>query len=256
MIADSKQILDLQPLHGKSALITGGAARLGAVSTRYLHAAGAHVIVHYRNSASRAQTLQQSLEALRSDSASIVQGNLLEPATIPKLLESALQASGRLDILVNNASTYYPTPMDEATGEQWDDLFGTNAKAAFFLSQAASDELRRNHGCIINMVDIHARRPKKDFPIYSMAKAANAMMVKSLAKELAPEVRVNGVDPGAILWPDGTLGEQAKLNTLPHIPLARTGRPEDIAQTVLFLATSNYISGQIIAVDGGRTTNQ
>jgi len=249
-------MLDTQPLQGKTALITGGATRLGAMSARYLHAAGAHVIIHYRKSAPRAQVLQQSLNDLRPDSASIVQGDLLDFSAIPELLKNALQATGRLDILVNNASTYYPTPVDEATHSQWDDLFGTNAKAPFFLSLAAADELRRNHGCIINMVDIHARRPNKEFPIYSMAKAANSMMVQSLAKELAPEVRVNGVAPGAILWPEGELGDSAKLNTLPRIPLARTGRPEDIAQTVLFLATSDYISGQIIAVDGGRTTHQ
>lgn len=249
-------MLDPQPLRGKTALVTGGAARLGAMSARYLHAAGAHVIIHYRNSASQAQALQQSLNDLRPHSASIVQGDLLEFAAIPQLLKIALQATGRLDILLNNASTYYPTPVDEATEAQWDDLFGTNAKAPFFLSLAAADELTKNHGCIINMVDIHAQRPNKDFPIYSMAKAAKAMMVQSLAKELAPEVRVNGVAPGAILWPAGELGESAKLDTLPRIPLARAGKPEDIAQTVLFLATSDYISGQIIAVDGGRTTYQ
>lgn len=249
-------MLDSQPLQGKTALITGGAARLGAMSARYLHAAGAHVIIHYRNSASQAQELRQSLEDSRPGSASVVQGDLLDFAALPELLENTLQATGQLDILVNNASTYYPTPMDEATESQWDDLFGINAKAPFFLSQAAAAELRRRQGCIINMVDIHAQRPNKDFPIYSMAKAAKAMMVQSLAKELAPEVRVNGVAPGAILWPEGELGESAKLNTLPRIPLARAGRPEDIAQTVLFLATSDYISGQIIAVDGGRTTYQ
>lgn len=249
-------MLDSQPLRGKTALITGAAARLGAMSARYLQAAGAHVVIHYRNSASRAEELVQSLEDLRPGSASLVQGDLLDFALLPALLEKALQTTGRLDILVNNASTYYPTPLDETTESQWDDLFGINAKAPFFLSLAAADKLRQRKGCIINMVDIHAQRPNKGFPVYSMAKAANAMMVQSLAKELAPEVRVNGVAPGAILWPEGELGETAKLDTLPRIPLARAGRPEDIAHTLLFLATSDYISGQIIAVDGGRTTNQ
>ena len=249
-------MLDSQPLRGKTALITGAAARLGAMSARYLHAAGAHVVIHYRNSASRAEELVNSLIDLRPDSASLVQGDLLNISTLPRLIEEALQASGRLDILVNNASTYYPTPLDAATEIQWDDLFGINAKAPFFLSLAAAAELKRRQGCIINMVDIHAQRPNKDFPIYSMAKAAKAMMVQSLAKELAPEVRVNGVAPGAILWPEGELGEIAKQDTLPRIPLARAGKPEDIAHTVLFLATSDYISGQIIAVDGGRTTRQ
>ena len=249
-------MLKSQPLDGKTALITGAAARLGAISARFLHAAGAHVVIHYRNSASRAEALQQSLEELRPGSASVVQADLLHFSSLPELVEKALQPTGRLDILVNNASTYYPTPINEANESQWDDLFGTNAKAPFFLSLAVAHELRRNQGCIINMVDIHAQRPNKNFPIYSMAKAANAMMVQSLAKELAPEIRVNGVAPGAILWPEGELGETAKLDTLPRIPLARAGRPEDIAQTVLFLATSDYISGQIIAVDGGRSTFQ
>lgn len=249
-------MLDSQPLEGKTALITGGAARLGAMSARYLHAAGAHVIIHYRNSASQALELRQSLEDLRPNSASVVQGDLLDFKALPKLLENSLQATGQLDILVNNASSYYPTPLSEATEGQWDELFGINAKAPFFLSLAAAAELRRRHGCIINMVDIHAQRPNKDYPIYSMAKAAKAMMVQSLAKELAPEVRVNGVAPGAILWPEGEAGESAELKALPRIPLGRAGSPEDIAHTVLFLATSNYISGQIIAVDGGRTTFQ
>jgi pteridine reductase len=249
-------MLNSQPLQGKTALITGAAARLGAMSARYLHAAGAHVVIHYRNSASKAEELLGSLNNLRPDSASMVQADLLNIASLPQLVAESRQASGRLDILVNNASTYYPTPLDEVTESQWDDLFGINAKAPFFLALAAAAELKLHHGCIINMVDIHAQRPNKDFPIYSMAKAAKAMMVQSLAKELAPEIRVNGIAPGAILWPEGELGEVAKLSTLPRIPLARAGKPEDIAHAVLFLATSDYISGQIIAVDGWRTTYQ
>ena len=146
--------------------------------------------------------------------------------------------------------------MESATEAQWDSLFGVNAKAPFFLSKAAAPALRKTLGCIVNMVDIHAERPNPGYPIYSMAKAANAMMVKALARELAPEIRVNGIAPGAILWPEGEEGEKSKHHALPRIPLARAGRPENIARTVLFLATTEYITGQIIAVDGGRSIQQ
>ena len=249
-------MLPSQPLSGKTALITGGAARLGAMSARYLHAAGAHVVIHYRSSVDDAEVLQQSLLEIRPDSASLVQADLLDFPALPALVESALSATGRLDILLNNASTYYPTPVESADDRQWEDLFGTNAKAPFFLSKAAAPALRKHGGCIINMIDIHAERPNKGYPIYSMAKAAKAMMVQALARELAPEIRVNGVAPGAILWPEGHLGEEAEMASLPRIPLGRPGRPEDIADTVLFLATSDYITGQVIAVDGGRTAQQ
>jgi len=249
-------MLDPHPLQGKTALVTGGAARLGAMSVRFLHAAGAHVIVHYRNSADAAQALAAELEALRPHSVTLVQGDLLDLAKLPRLVEEALAATGRLDILLNNASNYFPTPLESATEEQWESLFGVNAKAPFFLSRAAAPALRAHGGCIINMVDIHAERPNPGYPIYSMAKAANAMMVKALARELAPEVRVNGVAPGAILWPEGPEGETAKTKSLPRIPLARAGRPENIARTVLFLAEAEYITGQIIAVDGGRSIQQ
>ena len=194
-----------QPLAGKTALITGAGARLGAMSTRYLHAAGAHVVIHYRSSVDDAQSLQQSLLEQRPDSASLVQADLLDFSNLPRIIEQTMDATGRLDILLNNASTYYPTPVESASEHQWDDLFGTNAKAPFFLSRAAAPALREQNGCIINMIDIHAERPNKNYPIYSMAKAAKAMMVQALARELAPEIRVNGVAPGAILWPEGHL---------------------------------------------------
>ena len=249
-------MLEPHPLKGKTALITGGAARLGAMSTRFLHAAGAHVIVHYRSSSAEAEALQAELEAQRPGSVTLVQGDLLDFGYLSRLVEECLQASGQLDILLNNASNYFPTPVESATEAQWDSLFGVNAKAPFFLSKEAAPALRESMGCIVNMVDIHAERPNPGYPIYSMAKAANAMMVKALARELAPEVRVNGVAPGAILWPEGEAGEKSKHHALPRIPLARAGRPENIARTVLFLATSEYITGQIIAVDGGRSIQQ
>lgn len=249
-------MLDPQPLQNKTALITGGGARLGAMSARFLHTAGAHVIIHYRNSTDNAKALQDELNDKRTDSVSLIQGDLLDFSCLSRLVDECLQATGKLDILLNNASNFFPTPVDEATEQQWDSLFGVNAKAPFFLAKAAADALRETGGCIINMVDIHAERPHKNHPIYSMAKAANAMMVKSLARELAPEIRVNGVAPGAILWPEGVQGEASKQTSMPRIPLERAGRPENIARTVLFLATAEYITGQIIAVDGGRSVQQ
>ncbi|BAO44971.1 pteridine reductase [Thiolapillus brandeum] len=247
-------MLDHQPLRGKTALTTGGAARLGAMSTRFLHAAGANVIIHYRSSEDRARALRDELLRQRADSAFLLRGDLLDIDWLPELVQGCLDTTGRLDVLLNNASNFFPTPVDEATQAQWDSLFGVNAKAPFFLARAAAPALRENAGCIINMVDIHAERPHKNHPIYSMAKAANAMMVKALARELAPQIRVNGVAPGAILWPEGD--DQAKHQALPRIPLERAGRPENIARTVLFLATAEYITGQIIAVDGGRSVQQ
>ncbi|WP_305800115.1 pteridine reductase [Thiolapillus sp.] len=247
-------MLDPQPLQNKTVLITGGAARLGAMSARFLHAAGAHVIIHYRNSAEKAQALQAELQRSRPGSVSLVQGDLLDFPYLSRLVDDALEATGQLDILLNNASNFFPTPVDEVTEQQWDSLFGVNAKAPFFLAKEAASALRKSSGCIINMVDIHAERPHKNHPVYSMAKAANAMMVKSLARELAPQIRVNGVAPGAILWPEGNAN--AKHQSLPRIPLERAGRPENIARTVLFLATAEYITGQIIAVDGGRSVQQ
>lgn len=249
-------MLDPQPLKNKTVLITGGAARLGAMSARLLHAAGAHIIIHYRSSAEKAAALQEELLSSRPDSVSLVQGDLLDFSYLHQLVEDCLEATGKLDILLNNASNFFPTPVDEATEAQWDSLFGVNAKAPFFLAKEAANALRETSGCIINMVDIHAQRPHKNHPIYSMAKAANAMMVKSLARELAPEIRVNGVAPGAILWPEGKHGDTSKHQSLPRIPLERAGRPENIARTVLFLATAEYITGQIIAVDGGRSVQQ
>jgi len=249
-------MIDPHPLEGKTVLITGGAVRLGAMSARFLHAAGAHVVIHYRSSSAAAEALRDELEAARAGSVTLVQGDLLDFDALPRFVARAVEATGALDILLNNASNYFPTPLETVTEAQWESLFGVNAKAPFFLSREAAPHLRARGGCIINMVDIHAERPNPGYPVYSMAKAANAMMVKALARELAPHVRVNGVAPGAILWPEGETGEQSKAHALPRIPLGRAGTPEHIARTVLFLASTDYITGQIIAVDGGRSIQQ
>ena len=249
-----KQSEDLQ---GKTALITGAAARLGAATVRHLHAAGARVVIHYRRSSTAAEALRDELLSLRAESATTVQGDLLDPESWPRLVGHAVEFGGGLDILINNASSYYPTPVATATAAQWDDLFGSNARAPFFLAQAAAPELRRRHGCIVNMVDIHAERPNADHPIYCMAKAANAMMVKALARDLAPEVRVNGVAPGAALWPQDALADAERREILQRIPMQRAAGADQIAAAVMCMVTGpDYVTGQILAVDGGRSVQQ
>jgi pteridine reductase len=244
-------------LQGKTALITGGAARLGASIARHLHAAGARVVIHYRRSSGPAQALCDELLAARAASATTVRGDLIDPESWPHLVEVAIGFGGGLDILINNASSYYPTPVGEATTAQWDDLFGSNARAPFFLAQAAAAELRMRRGCIVNMVDIHADRPIADHPVYCMAKAANAMMVKALARDLAPEVRVNGIAPGAALWPEDAIADTEKQEILKRIPLQRAAGADQIAAAVMFMVTGpDYITGQILAVDGGRSVQQ
>ena len=241
-------------LSGRLALITGGAHRIGASIARLLHGAGMDLMLHYRRSRTAAEALQQELEAARPGSVRLVQADLLQTAALPELIRGCRDWRGRLDLLVNNASTFYATPVAEVTEAQWDDLMGTNLKAPFFLARAAADLLKVSGGAIVNLVDIHADRPKKGYPVYSMAKAGNAMMVKSLARELGPEIRVNGVAPGAILWPEEGLSATARETILSRTTLERAGTPGDIARTVLFLARdADYISGQIIAVDGGRS---
>jgi pteridine reductase len=250
-------LLPADALNGKTALVTGAAARIGAAICEALHAAGAHVVVHYRHSADRAQALADRLNAQRADSASLIQGDLCDMQRVPQLIDEVLTARGQLDILINNASSYYKTPIGTATQEQWDDLFGSNARAPFFLSQAAAPALGERHGCIVNLVDIHADRPNKEHPVYSMAKAANAMMVKSLARELAPRVRVNGVAPGAALWPEHYFDDEERREILKRIPLGRPAGAEQIVNAVMFMvAGSDYITGQILAVDGGRSIQQ
>ena len=246
-----------ETLVGKTALITGGAARLGATTARYLHAAGASVVIHYRRSAAPAEALREELNAQRADSAASVQGDLMDADSWPRLVQAAVALGGGLDVLINNASSYYPTPIGEATTEQWDDLFGSNARAPFFLAQTAAPALRKRNGCIVNMVDIYAERPNPGHPVYCMAKAANAMMVKALALDLAPEVRVNGVSPGAALWPEGFMADTEKRKILERVPMGRPTGPEQIAEAVMFMVTGpDDITGQIIAVDGGRSVQQ
>lgn len=243
-------------LAGKVALITGGARRVGAEIARTLHAHGMHLVIHYRSSKDDAHVLQAELEKHRPKSVSLVKGDLRKVAQLPGIVEEAVAAFGRLDALVNNASSFYPTPVGQATEEQWEDLIGTNLKAPFFLAQAAAPYLMKNHGCIVNIADIHGERPIKQYPIYSAAKAGLVMLTKSLARELAPEVRVNAIAPGTILWPEGEaeVNEVQKQEMLARIPLRRSGSPDDIARTALFLIRdAEYINGQVIAVCGGRT---
>ncbi len=245
------------PLIGQCALITGAAHRIGAAIARLLHRQGMDLLIHYRRSAVAAEGLRDELLAERDDSVRLVQADLHDLGSHPGLIEAALEFRGRLDLLVNNASSFYPTPLESADTEQWDDLIGSNLKAPFFLSLAAAPPLRPQRGCIVNLVDIHAERPLKGYPIYSIAKAGNAMLVKSLARELGPEIRVNGIAPGAILWPEQGLSGEEQANILERTALKRPGTPEDIARTLLFLLRdAPYITGQIIAVDGGRTLQQ
>jgi len=244
------------PLHGKTVLVTGGARRVGAAIGSRLHAAGANVMIHYRASASDARALAKSLNAMRADSAACVKGDLLDDKTPRVLVAACIAEFGRLDTLVNNASSFYPTPVGRMSERAWRDLIGANLKAPLFIAQAAAAELKKRRGCIINIVDIHAEFPLKDYVIYSIAKGGLAALTRSLARELAPAVRVNGVSPGPILWPDATIWKSAgtRKNIVDRTLLKRVGEPDDIARTVEFLMTgAPYITGQIIAVDGGRS---
>jgi len=241
-------------LSNKLALVTGAARRIGAAIVRGLHADGAAVAVHYRGSATEAEALVRELNGLRANSAAAFQLDLQDCDAMPQLIADVAAWGGSLDILVNNASRFYPTPPGDISGEQWDDIVGPNLKAPLFLSQAAIPELRRSRGVIINIVDIHGQRPLRNHAVYGAAKAGLAMLTRSLAKDLAPEIRVNGVSPGAILWPEDNMGDDAKESILQQIPLARSGDPDDIAGCVLYIARdAAYVTGQIIAVDGGRS---
>lgn len=245
----------MTPRHDRPvALVTGAARRVGAVIARTLHAAGFDLALHYRHSADAARALAGELEASRVDSVLPVPADLDDLAALPALVERVLTHYGRLDALVNNASAFFPTPVGTATPAQWNTLFASNAQAPFFLSQAALPALREAHGSIVNLIDIYAERPLAEHPLYCMAKAALAAMTRSLALDLAPAVRVNGVAPGAVLWPsDGKpCADQQVL--LARTPLQRAGSPEDVANTVLWLLRdAPFVTGQIIRVDGGRT---
>jgi pteridine reductase len=242
------------PLTGRCVLVTGGARRLGAAIGRRLHEAGANLVVHHHRSRAEADALIAELDERRRGSALAVAGDLHEVAHLPALVEAALERFGRLDVLVNNASTFYPTPVGTITPAQFDDLVGTNLRAPLFLSQAAAPALRTARGLILNMVDIHGRRPLRAHPVYSAAKAGLVMLTKSLARELGPEVRVNAIAPGPVLWPDRDLDEALKAEILAKTALKRTGSPEDIARAAYFFAVdAPYVTGQVIAVDGGRS---
>jgi pteridine reductase len=241
-------------VEGKVVLITGGAKRVGAAICRTLHAAGANLMLHYRASAGEARLLQAELNRTRVDSVALIQADLLEQKALPSLVEQTVQRFGHLDALVNNASSFYPSPVGEITSAVWDDLIGTNLRAPMFLSQAAAPALRKSQGAIVNIVDIHAERPLKNYVVYSVAKAGLAALTRSLARELAPEVRVNAVAPGPILWPeDSSFDEVSRQRIISHTLLKREGAPDDIAKAVLFLlAEATYVTGETIRVDGGR----
>lgn len=243
-------------MQNKVILITGGAKRVGAAICRRLHMRGANLMVHYRSSIGAAQALQNELNQQRTDSVALVQGDLLDQQQLIKLVEAAVQRFGRLDGLINNASSFFATPLGECSSDDWHDLIGSNLRAPLFLSQAAAPHLKQQHGCIVNIVDIHTERPLKEYVIYNAAKGGLQALTRSLAVEMAPEVRVNGVSPGPILWPEAGkwMNEAERQETIAGTLLKRCGEPDDIAKTVSFLmADAPYITGQIIAVDGGRS---
>lgn len=239
----------------KVVLITGGAKRVGASITRELHRQGANVMLHYHTSETEALALQAELNHIRPNSAAITQCNLLETDCLPALVAATLQAFGRLDALVNNASSYYPTELGTIQVEQWEDLMGSNLKAPLFLSQAAAEALQASSGCIVNITDMHIERPKKHYIVYSAAKAGLVSLTKSLAQDLAPKVRVNAVAPGPVLWPDSNqeFDEQYRQQVINQTLLKRTGEPDDIAKAVKFLVyDAPFVTGHVLAVDGGR----
>ena len=243
-----------ESLSGKVALVTGGARRVGAAIARRLHAAGANVLLHYRDSESDAAKLEAELNAARARSASRVKAELLAPIAPRALVSAAVQSFGRLDLVVNNASSFFPLELGAIEPSHWEELVGSNLRAPLFICQEAAPELAKHEGAIVNIVDIHAERPLKGYALYSIAKAGLAALTRSLAVELAPRVRVNGVAPGAIAWPEDNQFDPAERSRIiATTPLARTGSPQDIAQTVHFLAVAPFITGQIIAVDGGRS---
>ncbi len=241
-------------LAGKVALITGGARRVGAAIARRLHSLGMNLILHYRHSGDAAHALQSELQATRPDSVVLIQADLLYINKLNSLARSALNQWQRLDVLVNNASAFYPTPFGEVTEKDWETLINANLKAPFFLAQAAAPHLSANEGCIVNLADVHADRPLKEHSVYSISKAGVVMLTKSLARELGPRVRVNAVAPGAILWPENPMDDLSRQRIISATALKRQGQPEDIARAVEFLVRdAGYITGHVLTVDGGRT---
>ncbi len=245
-------------LQDKVILVTGGAKRVGAAISRLLHANGANLMIHYRSSAGEARALQAELNLQRPNSVAIIHADLLNMAVLPSLIQETVQHFGRLDVLVNNASSYYATEIGEIGESQWEDLVGSNLKAPLFLSQAAAPELRKHQGCIVNITDMHVERPKKGYIVYSVAKAGLVTLTKSLAHELAPDVRVNAVAPGPVMWPEANpqFDEVYRQRVISQTLLKRVGEPIDIAKAVRFLILdAPFITGQTIAVDGGRSLN-
>jgi len=235
------------------ALITGAAKRVGAQVARTLHGAGYALALHYRHSRGEMDELCAELEATRAGSTCAIAGELADIERLPQIVEQCIARFGRLDVLINNASAFYPTPIGTVTAQQWNELFASNAQAPFFLAQAAAPHLKTAQGCIVNMVDIYAERPLPRHPVYSMAKAALAMMTLSLAKELAPEVRVNAIAPGAVLWPESGKAYTDQQELIARTPLQRAGTPQDVATAMLFLVRdAKFTTGQILRVDGGR----
>jgi pteridine reductase len=241
-------------LSGQTALVTGAARRIGAQIARSLHAAGANVVIHCHRSVSEAQALASELDHARPDATTVVDCDLLDLAALPRLVDAARERFGALHLLINNASTFYPTPIGQIGPQHWDDLIGANLRAPLFLTQAATPLLKQAHGSVVNIVDIHGQRPLRDHVVYSTAKAGLIMLTRALARELAPEIRVNAVAPGAILWPENGIDSGRKEKIEARTPLARQGSPEDIARAVVFFATeAPYVTGQVLAVDGGRS---
>lgn len=238
----------------KVVLITGAARRIGAALAGQLHEAGATVVIHYHRSVDEARALAQRLGEQRAGSADLREADLRDLAALEPLVASVIEQYGRLDTLINNASTFYPTEIGSITPRDWDDLIGTNLRAPLFLAQAAAPALREAHGAILNIVDIHGWRPLRGHAVYCAAKAGLDMLTRSLARELGPEVRVNGIAPGPILWPETRIDEATKRKTVASTALQRAGEPADVARTALFLLRdAPYITGQVIAVDGGRS---
>lgn len=238
---------------GPVALITGAAKRIGAAMATRLHSEGFRVIIHYGHSKDDAHTLAQKLNDIRPESATCLQANLCDSEDVKALSEKAVNVWGQLDVLVNNASSFYPTPIGSISEEDWLSLVGSNVKGPLFLSQALAPALRKAKGCIVNMVDMHIDRPLPKHSVYLLAKSGLASLTQSLAIDLAPDIRVNGIGPGAILWPEREMGDDEKDKLLSSIPLGELGKPEDIAKTLSFLISASYVTGQIIFVDGGRS---
>ena len=238
---------------GPVALITGAAKRIGAAMATRLHNEGFRVIIHYGHSKDDAHTLAQKLNDIRPESATCLQANLCDSEEVKALSDNAVSVWGQLDVLVNNASSFYPTPIGSISEDDWLSLVGSNVKGPLFLSQALAPALRKTKGCIVNMVDMHIDRPLPKHSVYLLAKSGLASLTQSLAIDLAPDIRVNGIGPGAILWPEREMEDNEKDKLLSSIPLGELGKPDDIAQTLSFLVSASYVTGQIIFVDGGRS---